>query len=281
MQGTSSHFWFDRHTNATRVILVVYAGHHFQATSSWVNHMSFFSGIQSSFLVPSSVSFKMEQTKRSYGEGWWRGGLGWYDLACRCPLAKFGGYHDLSQGMLPNNPMCCSAIEGAVYKCEKRGCQIRLVVLYGFVWATDPSAPLRFAHRGPNHTVRHRPRYHDFWCDQVRDCTVNTSSFVRQENDKAQRLFDAEIRRAQRFTEKFGTALQRLLPLLPSFEDDVEILLEVDPKLRDPLPQFQRMDGPPTWEGPLNSWCDAQSMANGTNRDLWIWLEVNGVMMES
>lgn len=166
--------------------------------------------------------------------------------------------------------MCCSAIEGAVYECQKNGCPIRLVVLYGFVWASQPSAPLVFAGRGPDHTVRHRPSYHDFWCHEVRVSTVNTSYFVEQENDKARRLFDAEIRRAQGFSEKFGTALQRLLPLLPSFEDNVEILLEVDPKLHDPLPQFQRMDGPFTWEGPLDSWDKARRMADDANRDLWI-----------
>lgn len=172
--------------------------------------------------------------------------------------------------MLPDGPMCCFANEGAIYKCNKDGCPIRLVVLYGFVWASDPSAPLQLAGRGRNHTLRHRTRYHDYWCDEVRVSTVNTSSFVRQENDKAQNLFDAEIRRVQGSSKKFGTSLQRLLALLPRFEDDVEILLEVDPKLRDPLPQFQRMDGPATGEGPLNSWYDARRIADDAKSDLWI-----------
>ena len=140
------------------------------------------------------------------------------------------------------------------------------MALYGL---RTPSAPLQLAGRGRNHTLRHRTRYHDYWCNEVRVSTVNTSSFVRQENDKAQNLFDAEIRRVQGSSKKFGTSLQRLLALLPRFEDDVEILLEVDPKLRDPLPQFQRMDGPSTGEGPLNSWHDARRIADDANRDLF------------
>lgn len=144
-------------------------------------------------------------------------------------VAEHGGHHRVLQGCTDRCGMACPRAEGARFKCTK--CPVEFVVMWRFVWATDPDAPMEFADRGPDHTVRHHVRHHDYWCDMKRAGMANVPQVLRCENEKMQRFFSHACARTDKFISKFGEGASHLLELLPRVQHGKVVQLG-DPALR-------------------------------------------------
>ena len=148
-------------------------------------------------------------------------------------VMRYGGHHRILQGT--TLPMCCKRAEGAELRCGKPGCPMRFVVSSGFVYAIDPEGPLEFAHRGPDHTVRHRPRYHDYWCDLIPNGMEH--NFMQQEYHKAQRLLQAKVNKVNACVIAFTAGIERFLGLLKLF--GVGMSLKREPELSIQVPTIR------------------------------------------
>lgn len=97
----------------------------------------------------------------------------------------------------------------------KSECPMKFVVMYENVWAVYPDRALMHAARGPNNTIRHRPRYHDYWCDEIPDGEVSTANFENDEYSKISSKYHKMIAQEQDAMRNFGIGIDRLLTLLP------------------------------------------------------------------
>ena len=88
--------------------------------------------------------------------------------------------------------------------------------------------------RGPNHTVRHRPRYHDYWCELTPDGLV-PYGFISQQCCMAAALIQKEVDGIRGVVVKFSTGVERILALLPKLAG-VAMSLKSGPELSIPLP---------------------------------------------
>ena len=114
---------------------------------------------------------------------------------------------------------------------------MRFCVLGGYVWAFEPGMPIREAHRGPEHSVRHRPgrRYHDFWC-AISDADGHVPyDFLSRQCRQAEALIQKEVDGIRALLPACGTGANRIVALLPKFPG-VARQLKSDPELSKPLP---------------------------------------------
>jgi len=126
------------------------------------------------------------------------------------------------RGFVPecDGRMCGPQQEGAAFKCNKYGCPIEFVVMWGFVWAVEPDDMLRFAHRGRDHTVSHRCEHHDFPCNMMRNGRRSIHQVVAKENEKARRIFSQISASTDAVLEKFSLCAHRLIDILPQTENN-------------------------------------------------------------
>jgi len=85
------------------------------------------------------------------------------------------------------------------------------------VWAVYPDRELMHAHRGPNHTIRHRPSYHDYWCNLIPDGEVSPCfMFANDEYSKISSKYQKMLAQERVGLLNFGVGVERLLKLLPA-----------------------------------------------------------------
>lgn len=92
--------------------------------------------------------------------------------------------------------------------------------MWGFVYQTEPDSLMRFAGRGPSHTLKHGGSHHDYSCDQVFNGIRSVYDVARQENDKARRLFQNMDQRVDELLNFFAVGAARLVELLPHLENN-------------------------------------------------------------
>lgn len=107
--------------------------------------------------------------------------------------------------------------------------------MWGFVWVLHPDNLMRFADRGPNHTVKFHSSHHDFPCDEIPNGMRSVDQVVRQENEKARRLFAVVSERTDNLAEKFPMVAHRLVDMLPYIENNMIVQLG-SPVLSLPVP---------------------------------------------
>lgn len=125
--------------------------------------------------------------------------------------------------------MCCRELEGEAFKCGKSHwgsnckcgrstCPYEFVVMWGFVWTLNPGGMMSFSGRGRDHAVRPGSMHHDYPCDMCPNGRRSVYEVVRQENDKARRLFSNFSKRTEEVVDQFCTVARRLVDILPEVE---------------------------------------------------------------
>lgn len=128
-----------------------------------------------------------------------------------------------------------------MFKCTKSGCQVEFAVMWGFVWALYPERSMSFAIRGPNHTVRHRAgQYHDYPCEPGINGQRSLYDILRQENQKAGRIFQNQVAKVKNFEECVSQCIQRVVAALPEVEGGM--LIELGSPILEihDLPKFEQ-----------------------------------------
>lgn len=92
--------------------------------------------------------------------------------------------------------------------------------MWGFVWHLCPDRPMRFASRGPDHTVRSGCSHHDYWCDMRWNGTRSVQNVLQQENKKVQMVFEDLTKRTIAVTDKFSIGADRFVNMLPYIENN-------------------------------------------------------------
>jgi len=83
---------------------------------------------------------------------------------------------------------------------------------------------MRFASRGPDHTVRSGCKCdcrHGYWCDMERNGKRSVANVVRQENEKARQVFEDLTKQTSAATGKFSIGVDRLVLMLPYIENNL------------------------------------------------------------
>eukprot|EP00406_Dinophysis_acuminata_P037331 CAMPEP_0179371212 /NCGR_PEP_ID=MMETSP0797-20121207/85602_1 /TAXON_ID=47934 /ORGANISM="Dinophysis acuminata, Strain DAEP01" /LENGTH=510 /DNA_ID=CAMNT_0021087043 /DNA_START=69 /DNA_END=1601 /DNA_ORIENTATION=+ len=143
-------------------------------------------------------------------------------------IVRPGPHHKIAQGCFRrgfvaehDGRMACPRAEGAAFKCGKYGCTCEFIVMWGFVWHLYPDRPMRFASRGPDHTVRSGCHHHDYWCDMGWNGTRSVENVIRQENEKARRVLEDLTNRITASVGRFSMGVDRLLNMLPHIENNL------------------------------------------------------------
>mmetsp|Transcript_27144 Transcript_27144/g.51106 ORF Transcript_27144/g.51106 Transcript_27144/m.51106 type:complete len:517 (-) Transcript_27144:182-1732(-) len=143
-------------------------------------------------------------------------------------ISSHGPHHRIAQGCFRwgfvaehDGRMACPRAEGSAFKCGKYNCPCEMVVLWGFVWHLSPDIFMRFAGRGPHHTVRSGCRHHDYWCDMNPNGMRAVAQVVQQENAKAKRIFSDVSKHTEDLVHKFSIGAGRLVQMLPEIEKNM------------------------------------------------------------
>lgn len=97
--------------------------------------------------------------------------------------------------------------------------------MWGFVWHLSPDQLMRFASRGPDHTVRSGCQHHPYWCDMDRNGMRDVSDVARLENAKAQRIWSDLEKRIKDNVCRFSICATRLASMLPVIENNMILQL--------------------------------------------------------